>query len=394
MITVKMKTLIKFFLVLLFSFNINANEKGNKNQYRFSILSIGEGSSLADAFGHTGIRVRDTITNDDIVFNFGIYDFNSPNFYSNFVKGRPQYKLGVQKYENFSKNYKLENRYIIEHIINLNENSSKKIIELLVENLKNPNYTYDYLRDNCATRVADILIDKSSNKLKTESLNEQGTDTYRNLIHSKINENSWGALGIDICLGAVIDKKITLRETLFLPENVMNYLTQIQKENPELISQQTIFKPKGLKKLPVTKIFTSPLFINIFLSIIIIFFTLLGFKKGYWFKSIDFIIFFVTGFIGLLIIYLWFFSNHFASAQNFNFLWAFPFNLTMIYALLRKNTPKWANNFVKLNIIMLLLLFIHWLTGVQKYNITLLPIFVTLLFRYFYLVFQINKKMR
>ena len=394
MITVKMKMLIKFFLVLLFSFNINANEKGNKNQYRFSILSIGEGSSLADAFGHTGIRVRDTITNDDIVFNFGIYDFNSPNFYSNFVKGRPQYKLGVQKYENFSKNYKLENRYIIEHIINLNENSSKKIIELLVENLKNPNYTYDYLRDNCATRVADILIDKSSNKLKTESLNEQGTDTYRNLIHSKINENSWGALGIDICLGAVIDKKITLRETLFLPENVMNYLTQIQKENPELISQQTIFKPKGLKKLPVAKIFTSPLFINIFLSIIIVFFTLLGFKKGYWFKSIDFIIFFVTGFIGLLIIYLWFFSNHFASAQNFNFLWAFPFNLIMIYALLRKNIPHWVNNFVKLNIIMLLLLFIHWLTGVQKYNITLLPIFVTLLFRYFYLVFQINKKMR
>ena len=394
MITRKIKTLIKLVLALLFSFNINANEKGNKNQYKFSILSIGEGSSLADAFGHTGIRIRDTITNDDIVFNFGIYDFNSPNFYSNFVKGRPQYKLGVQKYKNFSKNYKKENRYIIEHVINLNENSTKKIIELLVENLKNPNYTYDYLRDNCATRVADILIDKSSNKLKTESLNEQGANTYRNLIHSKINENSWGALGIDICLGAVIDKKITLRETLFLPENLMNYLTQIQKENPQLISQQIIFNTRGLKKLPVTKIFISPLFINILLSIIIIFFTLLSFKRGYWIKSIDFIIYSVTGIIGLLIIYLWFFSNHFASAQNFNFLWAFPFNLMMIYALLRKNIPNWANNFVKLNIIMLLLLFIHWLTGVQKYNITLLPIFVTLLFRYFYLVFQINKKLR
>ena len=93
MITRKIKTLIKLVLALLFSFNINANEKGNKNQYKFSILSIGEGSSLADAFGHTGIRIRDTITNDDIVFNFGIYDFNSPNFYSNFVEGRPQYKL-------------------------------------------------------------------------------------------------------------------------------------------------------------------------------------------------------------------------------------------------------------------------------------------------------------
>ena len=93
----------------------------------------------------------------------------------------------------------------------------------------------------------------------------------------------------------------------------------------------------------------------------------------------------------MLIIYLWFFSNHFASAQNFNFLWAFPFNLAVVFALIRKTPPMWTINFVKLNIILLILLFIHWTTGVQKYNITLLPIFISLLVRYSYLVIQINK---
>ena len=48
------------------------------------------------------------------------------------------------------------------------------------------------------------------------------------------------------------------------------------------------------------------------------------------------------------------------SAQNFNFLWAFPFNLAVVFALMRKTPPMWTINFVKLNIILLILLFIHW----------------------------------
>ena len=89
---------ILFALALIFfSINIYANELENKNRYKMSILSIGEGPSLVDAFGHTAIRVKDEELKNDVVFNFGVYDFNSPNFYSNFVKGRPEYKLGSTK---------------------------------------------------------------------------------------------------------------------------------------------------------------------------------------------------------------------------------------------------------------------------------------------------------
>ena len=97
---------ILFALALIFfSLNIYANELENKNRYKISILSIGEGPSLVDAFGHTAIRVKDAQLKNDIVFNFGVYDFNSPNFYSNFVKGRPEYKLAIQNYSNFIQNY-------------------------------------------------------------------------------------------------------------------------------------------------------------------------------------------------------------------------------------------------------------------------------------------------
>ena len=379
---------IYLFILLFFSLNTKADSRNENEEFEISILSIGEGQSLADAFGHTGIRIIDKKTNNDVVFNFGIYDYNAPNFYSNFVKGRPVYKLGVQNYISFINNYIKQDRYIIEHEINLDKKATQKIINLLVKNLEDPNYVYDYLRDNCSTRVADLFI-KQTEQLQNTEIDILTENSYRELIHSKINENSWGALGIDLCLGAIMDRKISIKETLFLPEKLMQYLDSLIEKDSKSITKNIIFSPQS--SLLYNENLPNPLLINSLLSVLLIIITFLNFKKSIWKKWIDILIYFSSGTLGVLVIYLWFFSNHFASAQNFNFLWAFPFNLIMVYALLRKNPPNWAVNFIKLNIILLVLLFIHWATGVQKYNITLLPIFIALLVRYSYLIIHINK---
>ena len=378
---------ILFALALIFfSINIYANELEDKNRYKMSILSIGEGPSLVDAFGHTAIRVKDEKLKNDVVFNFGVYDFNSPNFYSNFVKGRPEYKLGVQNYYNLTQNYIRQKRYIVEHQLNLDQNSIKIIIDLLVEKLNDPYYIYDYFRDNCTTRAADIVIDKTNNKFKDEKLESEDIVSYRELIHGKINENSWAALGIDLCLGAIIDKKIKTRETFFLPENLMNYLDLYEGD---IIKRNIIYRPESA--ISYRENIPSPLLINLILSLIIVAVTIFNFKRNKWNKSLDTLIFLISGSIGVLIIYLWFFSNHFAGAQNFNFLWAFPFNFALILAIYKSKIPNWSIGFIKLLIIMIILLFLHWSTGVQKYNLTLLPIFVALLIRYSFLVHQIKK---
>ena len=378
---------ILFALALIFfSINIYANELEDKNRYKMSILTIGEGPSLVDAFGHTAIRVKDEKLKNDVVFNFGVYDFNSPNFYSNFVKGRPEYKLGVQNYYNLTQNYVRQKRYIVEHQLNLDQNSIKIIIDLLVEKLNDPYYIYDYFRDNCTTRAADIVIDKTNNKFKDEKLESEDIVSYRELIHGKINENSWAALGIDLCLGAIIDKKIKTRETFFLPENLMNYLDLYEGD---IIKKNIIYRPEST--ISYRENIPSPLLINLILSLIIVAVTIFNFKRNKWNKSLDTLIFLISGSIGVLIIYLWFFSNHFAGAQNFNFLWAFPFNFALIFAIYKSKIPNWSIGFIKLLIIMIILLFLHWSTGVQKYNLTLLPIFVALLIRYSFLVHQIKK---
>ena len=378
---------ILFALALIFfSININANELENKNRYKMSILTIGEGPSLVDAFGHTAIRVKDEELKNDVVFNFGVYDFNSPNFYSNFVKGRPEYKLGLQNYYNLTQNYVRQKRYIVEHQLNLDQNSIKIIIDLLVEKLNDPYYIYDYFRDNCTTRAADIIIDKTNNKFKDEKLESEDILSFRQLIHGKINENSWAALGIDLCLGAIIDKKIKTRETFFLPENLMNYLDLYEDD---IIKKNIIYKPESA--ISYQENIPSPLIINLIISLIIVAVTIFNFKRSKWNKSLDTLIFLISGSIGVLIIYLWFFSNHFAGAQNFNFLWAFPLNFALIFAIYKNKIPNWSIGFIKLLIIMIILLFLHWSTGVQKYNLTLLPIFVALLIRYSFLVHHFKK---
>ena len=381
---------ILFALALIFfSLNIYANELDNKNRYKISILSIGEGPSLVDAFGHTAIRVKDAQLKNDIVFNFGVYDFNSPNFYSNFVKGRPEYKLAIQNYSNLIQNYIRQKRYIVEHQLNLDQNSTKIIIDLLVEKLNDPYYIYDYFRDNCTTRAADIVIDKTNNKFKDDKLESEAILTYRDLIHRKINENSWAALGIDLCLGAIIDKKINTRETFFLPENLMNYLDLYEGD---IIKRNIIYSPES--EISYRENLPSPLLINLILSLIIVAITIFNFKSNKWNKSLDSLIFLISGSIGILIIYLWFFSNHFAGAQNFNFLWAFPLNFALIFAIYKNKIPNWSIGYIKLLIILIILLFLHWTTGVQKYNLTLLPIFVALLIRYSFLVHRINRTIK
>ena len=377
------------FALIFFSQNIYANDLENKNRYKISILSIGEGPSLVDAFGHTAIRVKDAELKNDVVFNFGVYDFNSPNFYSNFVKGRPEYKLAIQNYSNLIQNYIRQKRYIVEHQLNLDQNSTKIIIDLLVEKLNDPYYIYDYFRDNCTTRAADIVIDKTNNKFKDDKLESEAILTYRDLIHRKINENSWAALGIDLCLGAIFDKKINTRETFFLPENLMNYLDLYEGD---IIKRNIIYSPES--EISYRENLPSPLLINLILSLIIVAITIFNFKSNKWNKSLDSLIFLISGSIGILIIYLWFFSNHFAGAQNFNFLWAFPLNFALIFAIYKNKIPNWSIGYIKLLIILIILLFLHWTTGVQKYNLTLLPIFVALLIRYSFLVHRINRTIK
>ena len=382
---------ILFIIISVLILDSYAQEKNTANisQYDISILTIGPGNSLSDAFGHSGIRVIDKQNNFDIVFNYGVYDYNAPNFYSNFVKGRPIYSLGLNNYEDFYNNYVKQSRQIIEQKINLSEYQKKLLVNKLITNSREANrsYQYNYFEDNCSTKIADIFNEILEKEIENENYDLDATtlNSYRKLVYKHISPNSWGALGIDICLGAVIDRNISLKDELFLPYNLKSYfdnLGSLNIKDGNLVETNVIYGEYS----DYTENSFSPVYVILILSLIIILITFFDYIRRSKTAILDVILLLITGLIGLLLIYLWFFSNHIASGWNYNLLWAMPFNLVLVYGLLKKNKSKWILSYLKFSILMLLLLSLHWVIGVQVFNISLISLILALIIRYLYLI--------
>ena len=390
----------KILLILLSVFLLEIHAQENIEeipQYEISILTIGPGNSLSDAFGHSGIRVIDRVNDYDIVFNYGVYDFNAPNFYGNFVKGRPIYSLGINNFENFYRSYVNQSRQIIEQKLNLSEYKKRVLVNKLITNSKeeNKDYEYNYFENNCSTKIGDIFNELLEEEIRNEGINLDNinSNSYRKLVYQHVVPNSWAALGIDICLGSVIDKNITDQDELFLPYNLKLYFDKLGNsniKNGDLVETSILFG----EYISYKETAFSPLYVLLIISLIIIVITFLDYLRITRSVFLDIIILLATGLVGLLLAYLCFFSNHIASAWNYNLLWAIPFNLILLFQLVKKKSNRWIISYLKINILMLLLMSLHWIVGIQVFNISLISLILALLIRYLYLIKYFSKRIR
>ena len=382
--------LLIFFFLSSFSFSMEQDI----DRYNISILTVSPGKDLVDAFGHSGIRVVDNELNYDVVFNFGIYDFQAPDFYSNFVKGRPIYSLGINNYNRFFNDYKNQKRGILEHKIQISKNKKDALIRLLFENSRQENkfYVYEYFNDNCSTKVADLFIENFNDEIYNFEINlsSKSNYSYRSLIYKMIPKNSWGSLAIDICLGSIIDQDINYRQTFFLPSKFSSFLDTIESVNPEIIESKLLLKSQDIFQESGFNL-TSPLFVILFISIFIILVSFLDFRNNKQTKVLDILLISITTMIGLLISYLWFYSDHSAASQNYNILWASPLNILLFIDLFTRKKRKWILGYLKFIFLMLLLMMSHWILSVQTFNITLFSFIFALLIRYLFLIYNHKK---
>ena len=381
---------IKLILLLLLFSSITMNSQLKlSDQAEISVLTIGPGTLLMDAFGHNGFRVRDSERRIDEVFNYGTFDFDTPNFYLKFAQGKLNYKLSHDNYDAFFQNYIAQNRTVDEQILDLTRTQKQQVFDFLLNNAKPENiyYLYDFFYDNCATKMKDVLEVSLKNDLNFKEPNSFEPKTFRELIHNQVNKNSWGSLGIDVALGSVIDKTATPEEHMYLPKYIYSFFekTTFSNSNKSLVKQSRTLYKKVDK--PISNSFiTSPLMIFGLLGLLILWITYQDYKKGLRSKWLDIGLFSITGLIGVILLLLWFATDHTATANNYNLLWAVPINLFILKQLLRPTPKKWFIKYLKFLIIMLCLLTLHWIIGVQVFAIGLIPLFIALLIRYVYLV--------
>ncbi|TVZ53406.1 DUF4105 domain-containing protein [Dokdonia sp. Hel_I_53] len=357
-----------------------------------NLITIGPGPELYDAFGHTAIQVFDKSNDINVVFNYGVFDFDTPNFYLKFARGKLLYKLAATSYDDFIYNYKAQERWIKLQELNLDLENRQATFRFLMHNLQEENkyYKYDFFYDNCATRPYYAIASGLGNSLQMDYSQQEKGLSHRDLIHQYIPWNSWGSLGIDVALGSVIDREATPEEYLFLPNELLSAFAKAKistSEGNKPFTLDTITAYIPTESHSYGSIFVlSPLFIFSILSLLIIYKTYKDYIKKYKIGWLDVLLLSLTGFIGILISFLWLGTDHTATAWNYNLLWAFPFHILAAFIISKSNPPRWIYPYMKLAIILMLLLFFHWIIGVQKYPFALLPLLIAITMRYLFIL--------
>ncbi|MDC9721393.1 MAG: DUF4105 domain-containing protein [Urechidicola sp.] len=384
----KMKRLLILFISIL-SFTTQSQSLPLSEQAEVSLITCGPGTELYAAFGHTAFRVRDPKVGFDRVYNYGTFDFNDPNFYANFTKGDLRYFLSAYDFGRFLRTYHKEKRWVTGQVLNLQQTDVQKIFDYLENNAKRENreYFYDYFFNNCSTKPYDVIVETIGEKLVEPEIFNIESISHRQLTQPYLKNLSWGDFGIDLGLGSPIDRKATPKEYLFLPENVLTYfdamkivengneLPIVKRTENILLKQEATYKDT----------FFTPLITFSVLALLVIIFTFKNIKQQNRSRFLDFLIFFITGLIGMFLLLTWFGTNHISARDNYNTLWAFAPNLVVSFFLFKKKLPNWVHKYCLIALIVLLIGLIVWILQIQVFSIAVLPLIVLLAVRYIYL---------
>lgn len=383
-----MKLKLSFFTFLLAVTLSFAQQFQLSTEAEISVLTVDPGESLNDAFGHNGFRIKDKTQNLDVVFGYGKYDFDAPNFYLKFAQGKLNYLISKDTFEDFYNLYVYYDRSVDEQVLNLTQTEKQKLYNYLTDNYKpeNRRYLYDFFYDNCATRIRDVTQIATNETIGFPPLEEADAKTFRALIHEHVGQNTWGSFGIDIALGSVIDRKASPKEQQFLPKYIKSSFADAKlKDSKKLVKSSSNLYASTTKEYS-TPFPLSPVVIIGVLAGLILFITYKDYKNKSRSNWLDITIFSVTGIIGILLLLLWFATDHSATGYNYNLLWAFPLNIFVLAQLFKPEVKNWFKAYVKFLVIMLFLMSLHWSIGVQSFAIALLPLLIALIVRYIYIL--------
>ncbi len=383
-----MKGFRLFFLLLFFS------ALALSAQPELSLITVYPGNAIYSAFGHTAFRYVDEDNDIDILYNFGTFDFQDPEFVPKFVHGQLDYFLGVVKFRRTFKNYTLlENRSVVEQKLNLTPEEIARIYAFLTENAmpENRYYKYDFIKDNCSTRIQSVLDKTIGNDIIYDQavIAKIGEKSYRDYIRYHLKKSPWFDVGIQLVLGMPLDQQVLPSDSFFLPALVHDIIagSTLNEGRPLVASDEVLFRSTAdpitdplndLKNDPIK--ISLPLLLAILLLVVELILIYLGCirKKG-WAKRIlscyEYTLVMLNFLAGILIFYLWFISDHTATKWNLNLLWCCPLSILFRF--------KWISAFMAVMCVVFLLVLMVGLQSTCWAFVPLLVLFTILFGRRF-----------
>ncbi len=311
---------ILFLLLPILSFSQNVILSDNA---KVSILTCGTAPVSYAMYGHTGIRITDFVNQIDVVYNYGAFDFTTPNFMMKFVKGDLQYFVTSDNYYDFEYNYKLDGRSIVEQELNLTKEQKQQLLNELNNSLTSDErfYTYKFIDKNCTTMVVDKINKTLGSDILKQPKSEQ---SYRDILYPYMSD-FYMKLGIQIIFGTKVDQPAT---RLFLPLELEKVL-ETATLNGKKIAQPT----KVLNEETITTPFS---YVNSIYSLLTAIIILILLNR----KGIQITYFIFAGLLGLFFSLVGLYSLHEEILWNYNILLFNPLLLVFAFYYWKNNTPK------------------------------------------------------
>jgi Domain of unknown function (DUF4105) len=212
-----------------------------------SVLTFGPGDDPFNKFGHNAIWIHDEEEDDDLVYNFGTFEFDSPIIALEFFVGRFTYWLSRERLASEVKSYMRENRSVEMQLLDLTAPEKLALYERLEWNTEpeNKHYKYDYYRDNCSTRVRDALDQVTQGRVRA-AVRGPGSMTLREHTLRLTADLLPEYVVLDLVMGAAIDQPIDQWEETFLPVKLQEALRRVTVvrdgvEVPLVKTEQVLF---------------------------------------------------------------------------------------------------------------------------------------------------------
>lgn len=360
---------------------------------QISLLTCSPGDLIYELFGHTAIRIQDDSHKLDFVVNYGLFDFDQPHFVYRFVRGKTDYTVGVNYTRSFIQSYAERGSSITESTLNLTLAEKQDLLNRLNENLQPENriYRYNFIYNNCATKVRDIF--DMSIKRKLSYPTHVDSYSFREAIMLYTETAPWSQLGFDLCLGAGADRTATQREMLFLPE-VLGETYASAMLTDGIGTQPLCLQTSQI--IPATQekgtAWFSPTLCAYLLLLMVLYASFFLNKHKIWLKRMDVVLFTINGIGGCIILFLILYSQHPFTGQNYNILWMNPLTLfpliTCIFPFMKK-----INGLFYLGATVMFLGFVIVMPILpQVFNLAVLPWVLTLLLRSYLRLSDIRKR--
>lgn len=366
------------FLWTLLSFPLHSKSQ-DSSHLRISLLTCSPGDELYAIFGHSAFRVVDSISLTDYVYNYGTFNFDDEGFYIKFARGKLLYYISLEYFSDFVYAYRATGRTITEQVLDLDAAEKIALRSYLNENLKEENryYKYDFFFDNCTTRLRDLLLSFKKPTPDFPAVMPEQT-RFRQAIHQYLDKGKqyWSKLGIDILLGAPTDAVMTAAEQQFLPDNLMASLDNVA--NSQLVAQK--INLYNIDADQTGSVFFTPV---VFFITLLVLYLLMGFSTSAFMvnlvQRLDGMLFFLTGLLGIILLFMWFGTDHSMTKNNYNLLWAWPTHIFMAFFVNSKNPI--CKKYYLFTAIALSVVLISWAFLPQQMNNALIAFVLLLIYR-------------